>query len=346
MSILILKFWCVACAIFCILSLQTLVKERYEVVILVAEKNETDPTILLICKELSGFQLDKTELLLEDLRDKLIDHFNSMKFSFWKQRSLAPYKNSVLDRLRAGQYLIFNGLFCIHLKDEKEGISMRDILTQPVFFAFKNSTLDFVLMALLKAFDQVIVQMRGPPYSNCSEDNGRFLCLNECFKRHFRLSRYLYGGNETGPIHLKRVNRTIEKSEKSERSCFRECWRENCKIVQFIAASDMRDSGITRLEAHPKLSDFYYWVQYIGLVCSFANISLNQLTSLLIHFACSKVKRRRVRIALFCLEWAILFISLAYCGYLYISMFWEYKASERTPPSSKTSAVCQPKTAG
>lgn len=63
----VFKFWYMVCTVFCILSLQTLVKERYEVAILAGDPNETDPLVFLICKELRSFQLKKTELPLEEL---------------------------------------------------------------------------------------------------------------------------------------------------------------------------------------------------------------------------------------------------------------------------------------
>ena len=207
---------------------------------------------------------------------------------------------------------------------------LSSMLSPPVYFSFKRSTLDFVQMAsLLSSFSQLSVQKKGPPYSNCSETNGKFSCLNDCFRNNFRLARYFYEGNETGTIHLSHpsTNRTIERSE---RSCFEKCWRENCEIVQFILASE--NPRTTRLEAKPKLSEPDFWVQFIGLVCSFANISLNQFTSMVIKFACSRVKRRKVRIGLLCLKWAILFLSLTYCGYLYTSMVLKHQAEEKNPP--------------
>ena len=330
MKIFIFKAWCVACAIFCILSLQTLVEDRYEVAILARNESEMDPTISLICKELNSFQLDKTEMRLEILRDKLVNYFNRLEYTPVWGVDLDSTKHLIVNRVKTGQYLIFNGLFCILLKRKSEGSDMSLILSYPVFFAFKNSTLDFSQMASLsKSFDQVIVEKRGPPYSNCSKTNERFKCLNECFKDHFRLSRYFYGGNETGLIHLK--SETNQSVEESEKSCFEKCQRENCKIVLFFPASENRKPETT-FGTEPKLSEFFFWVQFIGLVCSFANISLNQFASLVIHFASSKVKRRKVRIALFCLKWTILFLSLILCGYLYTTMFLDYKADERSPP--------------
>ena len=331
MKIFVLKFWYMACAIFCVFSLNTLVKERYEVAILVGDPSKTDPVIILACQKLDSLKIEKTTILLEELRGHLFNYFNKSRYPSLYGEDSNQNKKKVLNRLETGQYLIFNGLLCIYSKDEWEASSICPIQSKPVFFAFKKSTLDFAQKTNdpSDSFDQVIVQKKGSPYSNCSESNERFRCLNECFKEKFRLVRYFYEGNETGPIHLKpETNETLE----NEKSCFEKCWRENCEIVQFIPKSEISKSKPSAFEARLKQSDFEFWVQFIGLICSFANISLNQLTSLLIQFACSRVKRRKVRISLFCLKWAILFLSLAYCGYLYTSMVLDHQAKEKTPP--------------
>ena len=333
MKILILKFWFVACTIFCLYSLSTLVEERREVAIVAADRNKTDPIIILVCTALSHNKINRTEIRLEELREGLLNYFNRSEYPSNHSSVYSSTKKLVLNGLETGRYLIFKGMLCIILNDKREGFFISYlILPGSVYFAFKNSTLDFAPMTSLStAFDQLIVQKRGPPYSNCTEGSSRLRYLNDCFKKKFRLSRYLYEGNETGPIHLTpTMNQTIEESEKS---CLQKFWRENCEVVQFIPIpkSKKRKPVTTILDAQPKLSEFYFWVQFIGLVCSFVNISLNQLVSLVIQFASSRVKRRKVRIGLICLKWTIFFLSLTYCGYLYTSMFLGYKADERNP---------------
>ena len=330
MKIFILKLWYLVCAIFCVFSLNTLVKERYEVAILVGDPSKVDPVIILACQKLDSLKIEKTTILLEELRSDFFHYFNRSKYpSLWGEDSNI-HKKKVLNRLETGQYYILNGLFCIHSKDEWEASSICPIQSKPVFLAFKKSTLDFAQKTndLSDSFDLLSVQKKGPPYSNCSESNERFRCLNECFKEKFRLVRYFYEGNETGPIHLKpETNETLE----NEKSCFEKCWRENCEILQFIPKSEVRSSRTSAFEARPKQSEFEFWVQFIGLVCSFANVSFNQLVSMTTKFTISKVKRRRVRIGLFCLKWAILFLTLIYCGYLYTSMVQKHQAKEKTP---------------
>ena len=47
------------------------------------------------------------------------------------------------------------------------------------------------------------------------------------------------------------------------------------ELVQLTPVDLFKKTKITILEVHPKLSEFDYWIQFIGLVCSFANISLS-----------------------------------------------------------------------
>ena len=329
----ILTFWYVACTIFGIYNLDNLVQESYEVTYQIRNQSEPEP-IILACKELSAFQFNETEYELSHLRAHLYRQFKtSIHYHHWRELYPTQFEKLILNSIKRVNYIIFNGRFCFITKDRDESFQMSNFLFNPIFFAFKESIVNFVeLTGQDDRFDQLVVLKKGRPYSNCSESTTQFHCLNDCFKRNLRLAKYFYWGSETGLIHLSTsVNRSVEESEKS---CLGECQRENCKIVQFIPiyAYENRKSKTTTLKAHPKLSVFDFWVQLIGLVCSFAGISLNQLASIVIKFACSKVKRRKVRIALVCLRWTILLLSLTYCGYLYTTWIINHKTEEQNPP--------------
>ena len=334
MKIFILKLWYATCIIFCLYNLRTLVdEERYEVAIFATNRTETDLFVHVICKELSSFKIKKSEIRLEKMGDELLNHFKGP----FGTVSLTPARKWFLNRLETGQYLIFNDLLCIFNEnlDRRVNKEIVDILSPPIYFSFRNNTPDIVQMTNpSQTFHQLIVKRRAHPYSNCSK-NSRFDCLNECFKTSFRLTRYFYRGNETGLVHLSlSTNKTVNGVEKI---CLEKCWRENCEIVQFTPIpepfyrqSKKREPKTTALEAQPKMKEFDFWVQFIGLVCSFANISLNQLVSMAIKSASSRVRRRKVRIGLFCLKWAILFLSLVCCGYLYTSKFLNCKTTEKS----------------
>ena len=324
-----MKFWYVACTIFCIYHLKMLIHERYEVESRVENRSEPEP-ITLACKELSSFHLNETVYELSALRADLYDFFNTSNDYHIPREGFDRdlFKSLILDPIEKGIYLIFNDQLCFTIKDNN-----LDRILSPKFFSFKNCTAEFFKMQeRSERFDQLIVLRKGHPYSNCRKDNSRFRCINDCNKRGFRLARYFYESYETGPIHLNSTtNRSIEESEKN---CRKECEMENCKMIQLVPISSFesrRDSRTTTLEDHLKLDEFDFWVQFMGLVCSFVNVSLNHIVSMAIVFISQKMRRRNVRIGLLCLKFSVLFLSLAYCSYLYTRMAFDYKAEEANP---------------
>ena len=325
----ILKFWFMACAIFCIYYLNMLAKERYEVEYLAKNQSDTKPNILA-CKRLCSFNFKNKSVELSHLRAYLFDHFNQ---SLIKGNGPTSNKKLILDSVKTGNYLIFNELFCIIVEEDKDFAS-RSFSSSSMFFAFKKSTLDFVrITSYYERIDQLVMLKKAHPYSDCSESVLRFHCLNECFKKSFRLSRYFYDGNETGLIHLDSpVNQSIEESEMI---CSRKCEKENCKFVRLVPISFHRLPKISTLEALPKISEFEYWVQFVGLICLFANISLSQFLFIVIKFTSLKVKRSKVRTAFIWLKWTIFFLSLILCGYLCADQVLEYQKNERDPPKKE-----------
>ena len=97
-------------------------------------------------------------------------------------------------------------------------------------------------------------------------------------------------------------------------------------MVQLISDSVSTKEPET-FETQSKLNEFDFWLQFIGLVSSFAGLSLHDLTSIAIEFTLWKVKkrRRRVRIALFCLKWVIFIVLLASFGYMVSQQILKYK---------------------
>ena len=211
----ILKFWYVACAVFCIYSLNTLVNERYEVESRVKNQNETEP-IVLACKEFNSFHLNESVYELNQLKVDLYHLFNtSNDYNRWRTwLYMNRFKELILNPIETGSYRIFNSMLCFTAKDRaNDPFTLNLFLSNPKFFSFKNCTADFLKMEFGEKFDQLIVLKKGYPYSKCSKSNSRFRCLNECFKKRFRLSRYFYNGNETGLIYLNSsANQSTEKS--------------------------------------------------------------------------------------------------------------------------------------
>ena len=327
------NFWYFFCLVFAFLSLNTLVEESYEVTYM--KNNETEHIQFLICVELNDLQLNKTEIDLRKLREYLYDHFeSSVKNEKRKEDSsgFERFKRELLNRTRLGKYLVFNGRACLITKFKKNLPRLRPFLpSKTVFYAIKRDTFDLVKMSGIRdKINTLTVLKTGHPYFNCSQNNARFRCLHKCFKRSFRLARYFYESNETGLIYLNYSNRN-RSLEENEKNCFRECKRENCKMVQQTLGNHDTKLKSEIFEAQPKLSTFDYWLQLIGLVTSFAGICLNEFAFVVIEFIQSKVRRRKIRIALSYLKLVILFLGLASFGYLCAQIILDHKAKENNP---------------
>lgn len=269
---------CIHCILY---SLTTLFEERYDVEFLTKNQNETEPTVLA-CKELSSFNLGKTKFGLEELRGSLIQHFKSPKnYAKWKIFQSEEFKRMILDPIEKKSYVIFNDLLCIILDSAAEhrydNAFIAMFLSNPVYFLFEKTRLDFVRFTIpTDRFDQLMVLRKGPPYSNCSESNNQSSCLNDCFRSSFRLSRYFYKSNEAGIIHL---NSFSNRSEENERSCFRKCNKEDCKIVQYIpiSSSDDRNPKTITSKASPNWIDLIF--RYSLLDCCVRSLTSHSTSS-------------------------------------------------------------------
>ena len=339
MKVTISRLWPVSILFFCFYCLYTLVVDSFEV--FYQKANETVPLRFLACVELNRIWPNRTEIDLRELRNELYDHFNSSEE--YRDKRSSSYQREfklTLKRTKSGDYLILNRRVCLIAYDQNELEDIRRILTflpvyRPVLFAMKNDTFDFVQMEDRDdLIDQLIVRKKEH-FSDCDQSNGRFLCLTECFRRHFTLSRYFYLSNETERIllHFSESNRTIQENE---RTCFNWCKRENCKLVQLISMAKPKElkpkepKEPKTFEAEPALSAFDFWLQVIGLIFSFVSLFFDQFastaTKLTKKLTRSRVRRKKVKVGLFYLNQAIIILSLAYCGYLCVQVALEWQA--------------------
>lgn len=313
----ILKVWFFTCLVFAFTSLYTLVEESYEVVY--KKKNETDAVRFLICENLSDLYPNQTEMDLLKVRGDLYDHFNR-SFDWRSKDHPNIFEKLVLNRTRSGGYLIAVRMICLIIDDRSDLESIDQFLSDReeslMYFVMKHGTLNFAQVKYRSyGINQLIVLKKSHPYSDCSSSNSRFRCLHECFKRSFRLANYLYLSDEIGKVQLNFSDRN-RSIDQSEMKCFGECKREDCKMVQLIPVDQTEEPKTAIFEARSKLSEFDFWPQFIGLLCSFVGLSFNEFVSVAIKFAQSKVRRTKVKIALTYSKFAILFLILASFGYL------------------------------
>lgn len=172
---------------------------------------------------MSWFKFNKIEIQLDELREHVYENLKSADDVLGLKRAEPNlFEELVLNRTKSGSYLILDDLFCL-LASRSELPIINLFLFPSVPFAIKRDTGNFIkLNDLNEQVEQLIVLKKGTPYSDCDQSNSRFYCLNECFKRNFRLSRYFFDGNENGLIHLKSdsINETNQTIKESERTCF------------------------------------------------------------------------------------------------------------------------------
>ena len=293
------EIWYFVCWVFGVYSLDTLVEESHAVVY--GKGNETEPVNYLACEELKELYPNQTEIDLMELADDLWRHFNRSIRDYFRREHPTKIERIILflNQKKSEGYLILNGRACLIGKDKEEFKYIFSFLPLRLeYFAIQRSTFDFVQMKNLNdQINQLVVLRKEPPYSDCDKRNSRFFCLNDCFKRRARLVRYFYEANKTGRIHLNydERNGTIKENEKI---CFEKCKRENCEINQLISnyksAYVFVMKELKKFGAQPKLSEFDFWLQFIGLVCSFASLSLctSHLHRNRIHPVESKEKKK------------------------------------------------------
>ena len=326
----IIKLGYVPCVIFFLYCLYSLVTDSYEVVY--EKRNGTHPIQFLVCKNLNWLYPEKTEIDLKQLKGDLYDHFNRSK-KYEKDRRNRPnrFEELILNRTQSGDYLILNQKICINANDRKELEDIDNFLApERVWLAIKRDTFDFVQMkSRLELINELTVRKKERPFSDCSSSNSRFHCLNECFKKSFKLSRYFYDSNETGLVQLtySESNQTIQ-----ERNCFSECKRENCKLVQFILVDKSKETKTETIVAQPVLSTFDFWIEIIGLIFSFVGLFFGEFESIAIECTKSRVSRKKVKIVLFYLNLAIILLNLTYCGYLCVRVVFDQQTETNNLP--------------
>ena len=293
----ITEIWYFVCWAFGFHSLDTLVEESREVVY--QKGNETEPVNYLACEKLTELYPDKTEINLKALADDLYRHFNRSFKNYGRGKCRIEFKEWVLNQTKSGGYLILNGRACFNANYREELNDIHRFLSLPLeFFAIQRSTFDFVLMKEPRRHINQLVVLKALFNTNCDERNSRFFCLDRCFKRRARLARYFYRADEIGLIHLN-YNERNETIRQNEKICFKECKRENCKM-NLLISKIFKSKEPETFEAHPKLNEFDFWLQFIGLVCSFAGLSINEITSIAMEFTLWKVNKRRKKCESLC----------------------------------------------
>lgn len=135
--------------------------------------------------------------------------------------------------------------------------------------------------------NQLIVLNKEKPFSNClnTKNNQIYLksiCLNNCFKSKFKLTKYYYNSNETGTVYLGTGNNL--SIAKNERKCFEKCKEDNCKLTYFVnninKPEEIRNKTKTSFfRAYPLVPGVNYFIQFLGIILGCFNTSMYEICS-------------------------------------------------------------------
>ena len=357
-----MKIWYLICSFFFLVSFNILIEEGKEIVYKSIDKSE--PYSYLICtllKRKFKNHFKKIVLDLDQLSEDMQSYFKNLKNSIEKYDKKifneTRFNELILDPIESRNYLIFDDRFCF-IRGEFNLADFEFILSflkDKDFFLFKKDTYDFYkLKVYWKKVDQLVVVNKQYPHSNCIENYSKFACLNRCFKKKYRLSKYFFTSEESGIIYLDyEYNQTIKNYENE---CLNECKRDDCKITNFIPKVKGKSTK-TLFEATFLILRIDYLIQLVGLIFYIANIYFYQLLFKLFEFIDSKTKKikirriKKLRKYLIYLKMAIVLVSIN-CALFYLyEKFKKMKNSTKnemhtylTEPEMLNLAICIPVT--
>ena len=288
-----MKVWYFICILFALYSINILIEEGSKITYVPSNDEEIKLNYHLTCFNLKQFLFNKTTIDLQKLDDDVYTYFDNYfakyidrKFKKKKEKFkkifLKDINEFILNPIKSKCYFVLKDQFCLILNDSSFII---DLFKNLEFYILKNATYDFLkLNKPSENFGQIIVINKEN--SNCFKYYSKLKCLNQCYKRKNRLSKYIYNGNETGIIKIRyKYNSTIKKDEYD---CSNECERNGCKLVHFEGRKLV-------FEASFLVSNFDYYIQLIGLICLIVNTSFYQLITefiLLLNLKTEKINKR------------------------------------------------------
>ena len=339
-----MKIWYFLCILFCVYSINILIGERYEITYTLDERSEIEQVEHLICMNLNDEKSpfsNQIELRPNELRDKLLKFF---EFTSPKKELIESYEKMILDPIRSKNFLIYSNKVCI-LPNET-GIEDSKFSSIQIFmkktiklsrYAFNRDTKNLIeLKEISQKVNQLIVFNLEHPYSNCTDQNYRKLdCLNKCFKKRNRISKYLYEGDDTESIRLNYDDKNTSLV-KDEKECFLECKYDDCKLVYFTSTRSRSRSRPLVIRANPIISPSNYWIQLIGLLSFLANVNLYHILSKIIEIIKSKVLNKKIKKILPYSRPAIFTICSIYCLSMLVKMILDYQNACQIPIKKQT----------
>ena len=292
-----MKIWYFGPLLFFILSLSTLIEERYEVTY-ESDENKSESKLFdrLVCTPLKEIEIysNRSEINLHELKNELYKYLN--RSMFLDEENKDQFEWSVLNQIKRNNYLIARGQFCFYMINKNDHIHFDRFqhLKNQKDFAIDWDTYYMCKIFQSYVYDILIVFNKAYPYSNCAENYSKFECLNKCFKKKNRLSKYWYSGSETDGIIKLNYDNNNQTLKENEGECFKECKRDDCKLFYIFPIRKL-SIDFKFIKASPLIPPFDYWAQLIGLFFLFTNTCFYQIYTQLVNKINLKVKKPKHR---------------------------------------------------
>ena len=291
-----MKVWYFICILFALYSINILIEEGSKITYVPSNDEKIRLNYSLACINLKQIFSNKTTIDLQKLNENAYAYFDNYLANFfdgilkkypeeYKKRFKIKVNETILNPIKAKNYFVLRDKFCLILDNFNRSVTH---LENYEYYILNNATYDLLkLNSQSEKFAQIIVINKE--ISNCLKYYSKLECLNQCYKRKNRLSKYIYNSNETGIIYIDfEYNFTIKKDEYD---CSNECGRNGCKLVHFETREITQKSETKVFEATFLISNFDYYTQLLGLICLIVNTSSYQLIPKLILFINIKTEK-------------------------------------------------------
>ena len=279
-------------------SINILIEEGSKIAYVPSNDEEIKLNYRLACFNLKEVFSNKTTIDLQQLDEYVYTYLDNCfanvlvrKFKKYREEFKKRFKikvnETILNTIKSKNYFVLRDRFCLILKNNSIAVKYLENLE---YYILKKATYDLLkLNKLGNSFDQIIVINK----ENCVKYYSKLKCLNQCYKRKNRLSKYIYNSNENGIIYIRfKYNLTIKKDEYE---CSNECDRNGCKLVNFETRK-INEPETKISKAAFLVSNFDYYTQLIGLICLIVNTSSYQLMPKLILFINLKTEKIKKKI--------------------------------------------------
>lgn len=295
-----------------------------------------------MAKNYSGKPADFREMILNPLKscESLLE-YQRLKEMGQNYSGKPDFGDLILNTPKNCDYLLWNEDVCFNSRYIRNIFFEEERFEkQLTLFAFHWATFTVIKLSnnyyrnrYMRELNLLKVVHKPHPYSNCKDRLGndsytRFGCLNQCFKRGYRLSKYYFNFSERAdrkkPIYLQ-YDSSNKSIAENENRCFELCKFEDCNLIYFV-----NPVGYIYIrsayKAYPVISRFELWAQLAGLVTLICNVSFYQLLSAIYILVARKARQEKVKrlffhLRIIALLFCVLYLSSAICymvsGYLH-----------------------------